>query len=59
MDEAKCVDCTNWFGCCLSAKREKRSRLNLLASSDACSDFKVRQREQSSHDLSYLAEGLS
>ena len=39
MDEAKCVDCADWFGSCLSAKREKRSRLNRLASSGACSDL--------------------
>jgi len=32
MDDAKCVDCADWFGSCLSTKREKRSRLNRLAS---------------------------
>ena len=40
MDEAKCVDCGDWFGCCLSGKREKRLRIGRVASSDACSKFK-------------------
>jgi hypothetical protein len=44
MDEAKCVDCADWFGCCLSGKREKRLRLNHIASSNACSDFKPRKQ---------------
>ena len=56
MDDAKCVDCADWFGSCLSAKREKRSRLNRLASSDACSDFKDRQKERNSQGLRHLAE---
>ena len=60
MDIAKCIDCADWSGCCLSEKREKRLRLNRLASSDACSDFKARrQSEKSSHGLPHLAEGLS
>ena len=60
MDEAKCVDCADWFGRCLRGKTEKYLRLNRLASSDACSDFKARrQSEKSSHGLPHLAEGLS
>ena len=59
MDIAKCIDCADWSGRCLSEKREKRLRLNRLASSDACSDFEARrQTEQSSRFLRHLAEGL-
>jgi hypothetical protein len=45
MDEAKCVDCADWFGCCLSGKREKRLRIGRIASSDACGDFKPRRQK--------------
>ena len=58
MDDATCVDCADWFGICLSAKREKRSRLNRLVSIGACSDFKPR-RGQTLQDQPYSAEGLS
>ena len=44
MDEAKCVDCADWFGCCHSGRREKRLRLNRIASSDACGDFRPRRQ---------------
>jgi hypothetical protein len=43
MDDAKCADCICWCGCC-SGKREKRQRLNYIASSDACGDFKPRRQ---------------
>ena len=44
MDEAKCVDCADWFGCCRSGRREKRLRLNRMASSDACDMFRPRRQ---------------
>jgi hypothetical protein len=43
MNDAKCVDCADWFGRCVSEKRVKYQRLNRLASSDACGDFKDRR----------------
>jgi len=49
MEETKCVDCADWFGCCHSGRREKRLRYNHVASSDACSMFRPRrQKGQSS-----------
>ncbi len=58
--DAKCIDCVEWCGRCLSEKREKRLRLNRLASSNACSDFEARrQTEQCSRFLCHLAEGLA
>jgi len=51
MDEAKCVDCANWFGRCLSGKREKRSRLNILACCDACGDFELRRQTSQTQEV--------
>jgi hypothetical protein len=53
MDEAKCVDCEDWFGCCLSGKRERRSRLNHLACSDACGDFKPRRQTSQIQEVQF------
>ena len=46
MEDAKCVDCADWFGCCHSGRREKRLRYNHVASSDACSMFRPRRQKE-------------
>ena len=44
MDEAKCFDCLDWCGCCVSAKTDKRQRIGRIASGDACEKFRAKKR---------------
>jgi hypothetical protein len=51
MDTAKCFDCIDWCGTCVSDKRAKRLRLGRIASSDACDSFRPKRKTSSSQEV--------
>lgn len=51
MGDAKCFDCLDWCGICVSAKMAKRRRLGRIASSDACDSFRPKRKASPAQEV--------
>lgn len=51
MGDAKCYDCLDWCGTCVSDKRAKRLRLGRIASSDACDSFRPKKKASPAQEV--------